>query len=314
MPSPRISVVVTFFNQEEFVDEAIQSVLDQDWREIEVLACDDASSDRTVDALRRWSARDARVQVIAGEHNAGLSENRNRGLRASTGEFVALLDGDDRMRAGKLRAQVELLEANPEAVGCVHDAEIFRSEDGVKLGLFSGYAGRRGMREGGVELWLDPTYFVLPSTLMCRSRFVPEHLFDRRLPYTGDWLFSIELFRHGRCLVLEGVYVDYRRHGAQVTRGEDSNRRAFEEGMMAMALVDARYPELFTPARTVRAALLYGEARRRARSGDRELALRYARAAALSGGPSGHVRLIRQMVAARWGRPAGPERAESTRA
>jgi len=148
---------------------------------------------------------------------------------------------------------------------------------------------------------------------MCRSRFIPGHLFDRRLPYTGDWLFSIELFRQGRCLVLDGVYVDYRRHTAQVTRGEESDRRAFEEGMMAMALVDSRYPELFTSARTVRAALLYGEARRHLRSGDRGRALRYARAAAFSGGPSGHVRLIELLVGARWGRPARAARAEATR-
>ena len=180
-------------------------------------------------------------------------------------------------------------------------AETFRSEDGAKLGLFSRHAGARGLREGGAELWLDPTYVVLPSTMMFRSRFVPEHHFDTRLPFTADWLFSIEVFRRGRCLVLDDVYVDYRRHGAQMT--VDSATRGFEEGLMVMALVDARYPELASLTRMMRTALLYGEARRSARSGDHARAMEYARSAARSSGIAGHVRLAQRMAAARWGRP-----------
>jgi glycosyltransferase involved in cell wall biosynthesis len=302
MRAPRISVIVTSFNQEDFIGEALQSVVDQDYDELEILACDDASTDGTFEVLRSWAERDPRVRVILAEHNTGLSENRNRGLRARTGEFVALLDGDDLMRPGKLRAQVEALIAHPDAAGCLHDAEIFRSEDGEKLGLFSRHAGSRGLREGGAELWLDPTYIVLPSTMMFRSDFIPAHLFDTRLPFTADWLFSIEVFRQGRCLVLDRVLVDYRRHGAQLTA--NSATEHFEGGMLVMALVDARYPELSALARTMRTALLYGEARRLLRASNRQMALRYARSAAYSGGLLAHVRLLGHVLQGRWGRKA----------
>jgi hypothetical protein len=300
MRAPTISVIVTSYNQEDFIGEALQSVADQDYEELEILACDDASTDGTLEVLEEWSARDRRIQVIRADHNTGLSENRNRGLRARTGEFVALLDGDDLMRPGKLHAQVQTLMAHPDAAGCLHDAQIFRSDDGTKLGLFSRHAGARGLREGGAELWLDPTYIVLPSTMMFRSRFVPGHLFDVRLPFTADWLFSIEVFRQGRCLVLDRVLVDYRRHGGQLTA--NSATEHFEGGMMVMALVDSRYPELAGLTRTMRSALLYGEARRRLREGDRRSALRYARSAAHSGGLRGHARLLGQVLQARWGR------------
>lgn len=301
MRTPLVTVIITSFNQEDFIGEALASVVEQDYANLEVLACDDASTDGTLAVLRDWAARDGRVRVIPAEHNTGLSENRNRGLRFRTGELVALLDGDDLMRAGKISAQVELLQGLPEAAGCVHDAELFRSEDGKKLGLFSKDSGSRGLREGGVELWLDPTYKVLPSTMMFRARVIPDHLFDVRLPFTADWLFSIELFRQGRCAVLEGVYVDYRRHDAQMTT--DSATKGFEETLMVMALVDARYPELAPQTRSMRAALLYGEARRRLGAGDRRGALRYARSAAHSGGLSGQLRLLNHVLQARWGRP-----------
>jgi glycosyltransferase involved in cell wall biosynthesis len=298
MDTPLVTVIITSYNQEAFIGPALESVVSQDYENLEILACDDASTDGTLSVLHEWARRDARVRVVSADRNTGLSENRNRGLRIHRGEFIALLDGDDLMRPGKIAAQVNLLELEPTAAGCVHDAEIFQSEDGKKLGFMSQHTGARGLRAGTVELWLNPTYVVLPSTMMFRSRFVPEHLLDTRLPFTADWLFSIELYRQGKCVVLDGVYVDYRRHAAQMTT--DSAAKGFEEGMMIMGIVDARYPELARLTASMRAALLYGEARRRFRAGERLSALGYARSAARSGGITGHLKLLENMIDARW--------------
>jgi glycosyltransferase involved in cell wall biosynthesis len=296
-PANKVTVIVTSFNQEEFIGAAIESVAGQDHENLEILACDDASTDGTLAVLDEWAARDPRVRVIRAERNTGVAENRNRGLQARSGDFVALLDGDDVMRPGKLSAQVAALEARADAAGCLHDAEVFDSDTGTRLGLFTSHVGSGRLREGGSELWLDPTYIVLPSTMMFRSSAVASLRLDRRLPFTNEWLFCIELFRRGPCLALDGVYLDYRKHAAQMTT--DSATRGFEEGMMIMALVDARCPELARHTRTMRAALLYGEARRRMGAGERGLALRYARTAARSGGVSGHVRLVSQVAGSR---------------
>ncbi len=301
MYSPKVTVIVTSFNQEDFIGPAVESIVAQTYENLEILVCDDASTDGTLDVVRDWSGRDGRVRLIAAEHNTGLSENRNRGLREHTGELVALLDGDDLMRSGKIAAQVELLRSDVAAAGCLHDANIFDSETGDSLGLFSRHAGAKGLRRGGAELWLNPTYVVLPSTMMFRSRLIPDHGFDVRLPFAADWLFSIEVFRQGPCAVLRDTYVDYRRHGAQMTTG--STLKGFEEGLMVMALVDARYPELAHLTRTMRAALLYGQARRTRGADSCSGALRYARSAASAGGLRGHARLLSQLVEARIGRP-----------
>lgn len=300
MNTPLVTVIITSYNQEDFIGEALESVTGQDYESLEILACDDASTDGTLAILHDWSRRDSRVRVIDADENTGLSENRNRGLRVSAGEYIALLDGDDLMRPGKIRAQVERLQAEPAAAGCVHDAEVFQSEDGRRLGLTSRSAGVRGLREGGVELWLNPTYAVLPSTMMFRARFVPAHLFDKRLPFTADWLFSIELFRRGRCVVLDGIYVDYRRHAAQMTT--DSAKKGFEEGLMIMGIVDARYPELRSLTRAMRAALLLGEARRRTQAGDRPGMARYVKSALRAGGIAGNLRVLLQLIEAKWAR------------
>jgi glycosyltransferase involved in cell wall biosynthesis len=288
MPSPKVSVVMPVYNEEAYLAEAVESVLAQDYPSVEVVVADDGSTDRTVEIAERF-ARDngGRVVVVRAERNTGRPGALNRGLEAASGELIAWLDGDDVMLPGKLSNQVELLERNPDAVGCCHDADVFDSEAGRSLGRFSELYNGRPMREGGVELWFDPTYRILPSMTMTRASACPPHGYDERLPQAHDWLFDIEVFRQGRCVASREVLLRYRRHAGQMTDPENkmhSTDRWFEAGLMVMSMVEARYPELQGPARTSRAALLLGEARRRASAGEWRLALRRAWGALRAGG------------------------------
>jgi GT2 family glycosyltransferase len=86
------SVVVTFFNQREFVEDALASVLALDRDELEIIAVDDASTDGTADALRRY---DGVVKTILLETNGGPSYARHRGAAEATGDYLVFLDGDD---------------------------------------------------------------------------------------------------------------------------------------------------------------------------------------------------------------------------
>ena len=91
-------------------------------------------------------------------------------------------------------------------IGCCHDAEVFDSASGRSYGRFTEiYNGRRGVRDGGIELLLDPGYMMLPSTMMVRSSAVGDLRFDPRIRVANDWLFDIELFRHGRIVGLDDV-------------------------------------------------------------------------------------------------------------
>jgi glycosyltransferase involved in cell wall biosynthesis len=115
---PDVSVVVPFFNQRHFLQETIQSVFDQSYTRWELLLCDDGSSDdSTAIALRYASQHPGRVFYF--EHpdhaNRGASAARNLGIRHARGKFVALLDADDVWLPWKLRDQVRLLDAHPEA-------------------------------------------------------------------------------------------------------------------------------------------------------------------------------------------------------
>jgi glycosyltransferase involved in cell wall biosynthesis len=296
---PLVSVVVPFYNQEAFARETLESVLAQDYPQLQVIATDDASPDGTADIMREYeAAHPDRVQAIVAEKNTGIAGNINRALAHVRGELVAWLGGDDVMLPGKIARQVEALERRPDAVACAHDAEVFESQSGRVLGIFSElYNGRRGVREGGIELQFDPTYFMLPSATMFRAAAAPAHGFDERLRFGNDLLWQIELQRNGPVIALQEVLVRYRRHGGNITSDPATHARTLEEGLMTMAIVLARYPELAKLAHERSAAFFLAAARQA--KGDRRLMARYLRSALREGGPIGTARMALRLAETR---------------
>jgi glycosyltransferase involved in cell wall biosynthesis len=283
MTAPKISVIVPIYNQAQFIRETVDSVLGQGYPNLELVLSDDGSTDGTTDILRAYAASEPdRVKVVASEENTGIAGAFNRALAAHTGEYIAWLGGDDVMLPGKLDRQVAALRARPDAIGCCHDADVFDSDSGRSYGRFSEvYNGRRGVRDGGVELLLDPAYMMLPSTMMVRSSAVDGLRFDKRIRVSNDWLFDIELFRRGQIVGLDDVLARYRRHQRNVT---SQTSDALEDALVVLALADARYPDLHRLIRVRRIASIFGEASRRWQAGERRAALRYVAAAAGSGG------------------------------
>lgn len=283
MTPPKVSVIVPIYNQAPFIRETVDSVLDQDYPSIELVLSDDGSTDGTSDILRDYAEREPeRVKVVASERNTGIAGAFNRALDAHTGEYIAWLGGDDVMLPGKLSRQVAILESRPDALGCCHDAEVFDSASGKAYGRFTEvYNGRRGVRDGGVELLFDPAYLMLPSTMMVRSSAVGSLRFDRRVRVSNDWLFDIELFQRGQLVGLDDVLARYRRHQSNATSQVSD---VLEDALVVLAIAEARYPRLRGPIRARRAAAIFGEASRRWRAGDRRAALSFIAAAAGSGG------------------------------
>src|SRR5262245_26145379 len=117
---PLVSVCIVTFNQANFVQRALLSAVEQDYPNLEVLVADDGSTDGTAEVLQRLAQQyPERVQLLPIEPNrgiAGIARNYNRALTNARGKYVALLDGDDEFLPGKIRKQVEWLEADERRV------------------------------------------------------------------------------------------------------------------------------------------------------------------------------------------------------
>ena len=110
MNEPLISAVIPTYNYGRFVADAVESVLAQTYRRLEVIVVDDGSKDDTRERLAPYLDR---IRYVYQE-NQGLSAARNTGIRTATGEWVALLDSDDLWHPRKLELQVKYLRAHPE--------------------------------------------------------------------------------------------------------------------------------------------------------------------------------------------------------
>ena len=122
-----VSVILCFYNEELFLDEAVRSVIAQDYEEWELILVDDGSSDRSTEIAKHWAARDPE-KIRYTDHrdhaNQGLSASRNLGISQSTGHLVAFLDADDVWLPEKLSQQVKILEQNPH-VNVVLEASLY---------------------------------------------------------------------------------------------------------------------------------------------------------------------------------------------
>ena len=177
-PVPRVSVILPTYNRSWIVGQAIDSVLDQDYANLEVIVVDDGSTDDTSRLLATYADR---ISVI-GQENRGVSAARNTGIRAAAGELIALLDSDDTWLPGKVAAQVAFFSANPDARVC--QTEELWVRNGVRVN-----PGKRHRKEGGMIFARSLALcLVSPSAVMMRrSLFDDVGLFDESLPACEDY-------------------------------------------------------------------------------------------------------------------------------
>ena len=122
---PRVSSIIPVYNGARYLREAVDSVLAQDYRDMEVLIVDDGSTDPTADIARSFGSQ---IRYCF-QPNAGLSAARNAGIRETTGDLVAFLDADDVWSKHKIGEQVRYLEAHPRVDAVFAHMESFISDD-----------------------------------------------------------------------------------------------------------------------------------------------------------------------------------------
>jgi glycosyltransferase involved in cell wall biosynthesis len=111
---PKISVVMAVYNEANFLCDAIESILNQTFRDFEFIIVDDASSDSTLEILNRYAENDIRIRIICNESNLGLAGALNKAINLAKGEWIARMDGDDISLLNRFEKQITFLEQNKD--------------------------------------------------------------------------------------------------------------------------------------------------------------------------------------------------------
>lgn len=115
----KISIIMPIYNAEGQVGIAIQSLLEQSYKNIEIIAVDDCSTDETFSILAALEKKDSRVKALKAPQNAGAYAARNYGLERASGDLITTHDSDDWSHPQKIATQVDFLQKNPAVMGCV---------------------------------------------------------------------------------------------------------------------------------------------------------------------------------------------------
>ena len=132
---PLVSILMTAYNREQYIGEAIASVLAIDYLNFELIVVDDGSKDNTVAIIQRWLEMDKRIRIFKNEQNLGDYPNRNKAASYALGKYLVYVDSDDRMFTDALTKFVEAMESHKYSFGIFShtgNPEIFMLEpDGI---------------------------------------------------------------------------------------------------------------------------------------------------------------------------------------
>ncbi len=111
---PLLSVIIPVFNAEEYLETSVLSVLDQDFKDLEIIIINDCSTDKSGDICDSFTLKYNNVNVIHQKENRGVSASRNRGLQEAQGSYSIFLDSDDYLYKNSLSGLAKLIEEKPQ--------------------------------------------------------------------------------------------------------------------------------------------------------------------------------------------------------
>lgn len=114
MSSPLVSVITTVYNCDKFLEESLESIFNQTFKDYEIIIYDDASTDNTHDIIFNYLRKFKYIHVILDPKNVGCGEGRNRAIAKASGKYLAIEDGDDISLLERLEKQVEFMESNQD--------------------------------------------------------------------------------------------------------------------------------------------------------------------------------------------------------
>lgn len=187
--NPLVSVVIAAYNAENFLNQAIGSVVAQTVTDWELYVIDDHSTDGTYAVAKAWEQRDPRIHILTNAHNCGVSKTRNRGIELARGKYIALLDADDAWYPKKLERQLEKFgEENVGIVYCAYD--VINTDEKKRCTYFvpeqTNYEAM--LRENVMSC----VTMLIPAEILKRNPFKSEFAHE-------DYVLGLDILMAGYC-------------------------------------------------------------------------------------------------------------------
>lgn len=210
---PLVSIVMPAYNAEKYIREAVESILGQSYKNIELIIVDDGSNDNTLEMIKTF--KDKRLFVFVNDKNRGISYTTNRGLKKSNGKYIALMDDDDIAERDRIKIQVDHLEADPQ-IDILGGRTTYI--DGQGRVLYYGGIPRHNPKYIQAILLFNCMDFM-NSTAMIRKDFIIKNNLSYEEDCYGmqDFKFYIESSKLGKISTVNDFLLKHRIHSNNET-------------------------------------------------------------------------------------------------
>lgn len=221
--SPKVSVIMSVYNGERYLREAVESILNQTFTDFELILLDDSSSDNTWAQLLKYAADDHRVRLVKNERNLGLAKSLNKLVSMCKGAYIARMDADDISQPDRLEKQVKFLEANSQvSLLFAYIKQI--DSDGNDCGTWQDDI--INIHNSEICNTLPVTNCVAHPTLMARTNVMKSYLYSENslVRHTEDYELWLRVASDGH--VIEKLPLDlllYRIHDKSVTTSSNAS-------------------------------------------------------------------------------------------
>ncbi len=207
-----LSVIISNYNHAQYITNALEAILSQSYRPLEVIIIDDASTDNSVEVIQRFVKQDSLVRLIVNEKNEGCLYNVNRFLSLARGEYIYAAASDDRVLPGFFEKPMSLLERYPQAGLCSTDCFLLIENTGEMI--------TDKIPRFNEQRYVSPSEFVkymrmrfhppiaFGSVIMKRTALIEAGGFIPELKWSADlFVVLVIAFRYGICYIPEPLMI-----------------------------------------------------------------------------------------------------------
>ena len=258
---PLVSVVMLSYNHEEFLSEAIESVLGQDFDDFELIIVDDGSTDSSREIIQKYAAEDPRIRVILHEVNCGIAKTANDGIAAAKGKFVAITASDDVWAKDKLTKQLAVTASNENLI-VWSEGEVIDGKGQPVGKSFSEWLPASPKKKSG-HIWqeiLEGNY-IFGTTLLFKKTNLGNIRFDENLAYWNNYKFVLDLARKYEFYYIAEPLAQYRVHERNTVAGygAESKDRLRQAGKEYVSICEEALQRYGDEIRRKTKALMYGK-------------------------------------------------------
>ena len=204
---PRITIITPSYNQGEFIEQTIQSILGQEYPDLEYMVIDGGSTDGTLDVLTKY---DGRIKWVS-EPDRGQSHAINKGLRTATGDVVAFLNSDDLYEPGALLEVGRFFSRHPQAAWLTGRCRVI-DQNGREIRKWMTFIKNFWLRTRSFAVLQVLDYVSQPATFWRREVVEKVGFFDENLRYAMDYDYSLRVGQHFKLWVLDEYLASFRIH------------------------------------------------------------------------------------------------------